>query len=182
MESLLDRETTILNYEVRLRCCDGSVMWARDSARAVLGRGGKVRYYQGALVDITERKRAEEGLREANEKLRAVIDAAPLAVLTLDPEGRVTSWNPAAERIFDWKASEAIGRPVPLVAERQGEVDELRARVMRGELLAGVDLLRFKRVRLSTHRMRGETRADALGFSNLWACRAALVVEASELE
>lgn len=144
-QSLLGRETTVLDYEVRLRCYDGSLIWARDSARAVLGRGGKVRYYQGALVDITERKRAEAELREANEKLRAAIDAAPLAVLTVDPEGRVTSWNPAAERIFDWKASEAIGRSVPLVAERQGEIEELFARVMRGELLAGVDLLRFKR-------------------------------------
>jgi len=144
-QSLLGRERTVLDYEVRLRRYDGSLIWARDSARAVLGRGGKVRYYQGALVDITERKRAEAELRETNEKLRAVIDAAPLAVLTLDPEGRVTSWNPAAERIFDWEASEAFGRSVPLVAERQEEIDELYARVMRGELLAGVDLLRFKR-------------------------------------
>jgi len=144
-QSLLGREQTVVDYEVGLRRCDGSVIWARDSARAVLGRGGKVRYYQGALVDITERKRAEAELRAANEKLRAVIDAAPLAVLTLDPEGRATSWNPAAERIFGWRASEAIGRSVPLVAERQAEIDELRARVMRGELLAGVDLVRFKR-------------------------------------
>lgn len=52
---------------------------------------------------------------EASATLRTIYEAAPLSILGLDLEGRITKWNPAAENMFGWKAEEAIGRVCPTV-------------------------------------------------------------------
>ncbi|PYV37189.1 MAG: hybrid sensor histidine kinase/response regulator [Acidobacteria bacterium] len=89
------------------------------------------------------RKRAEEAVRESNNKLRVIIQASPLAIITLDLDGTVKMWNPAAERIFGWSEAETLGRPLPFIpAENQFEFDTLRERVLRGESFAGVEMCR----------------------------------------
>ncbi len=60
-------------------------------------------------VDITERKLADEALRESEIRLRTITDSAYDAILMMDPEGLVSYWNPAAERIFGYSRTEAIG-------------------------------------------------------------------------
>jgi len=142
-ESMVGRRGTVRDYEVRLRRYDGSELWARNNIRAVIGRDGRVRYYQGAFTDITERKQVEQELRDANEKLRALIDAAPIAILSLDLSSRIMSWNPAAERIFGWPASAVLGRTVPFVPdERRAEYEDLFRRAASGEYLAGLEIRR----------------------------------------
>ncbi len=142
----LKRETTVRDFEVRLRRYDGSIFWGRNSARMVLGAEGQFRYYQGVLEDISNQKRAEEELLKANEKLRAVFDAAPIAVTALDLDGRVQSWNAAAERMLGWSEEEIIGLTLPTVGEsQQDEFRQLRERVISGELLMGVEVRRQKR-------------------------------------
>jgi PAS domain S-box-containing protein len=56
-----------------------------------------------------------EGAQAAGPPDRALLEAAPLPTVALDPEGNVTLWNPAAERELGWTAAEALGRPFPLV-------------------------------------------------------------------
>jgi PAS domain-containing protein len=56
------------------------------------------------------RRRAEEEVRARESRLRAMLDAALDAVVTMDARGLVIDWNPAAERIFGYEVSEAIGR------------------------------------------------------------------------
>lgn len=69
-----------------------------------------------AEVDITERRLAEEALRESENKFRQVSASAQDAVIVLDQDGRITDWNAAAERIFGYPASEVIGQDLhPLV-------------------------------------------------------------------
>ncbi len=60
--------------------------------------------------DITQRKRAEEALRDSEERFRSISAAAFDAVVVMDPEGRISVWNQAAERMFGYSATEAIGR------------------------------------------------------------------------
>src|SRR5258708_2971187 len=67
--------------------------------------------------DVTERKRAEAALDETNQTLKTFIHASPLAIVALDMERKVTLWNPAAERLFGWKASEVNGRTLPTIPE-----------------------------------------------------------------
>jgi diguanylate cyclase (GGDEF)-like protein/PAS domain S-box-containing protein len=142
----LKEEDLIRDYEVRLRRYDGSIMWGRDTARVVLGRDGVVRHYTGVLEDITERKRAEEDLRQATEKLRAVFDAAPVALISLDLEGRVLNWNRAAVRMMGWSEREVLGAPPAFVeAEKLSEFREQLEDVMSGASLAGAEVRRERR-------------------------------------
>ena len=60
--------------------------------------------------DITERKRTEVALRDSESRLRTITDSAQDAILMMDAEGRISFWNPAAERILGYTSAEAIGR------------------------------------------------------------------------
>ena len=67
-------------------------------------------FVQATVRDITERKRAEQTLRESETRLRSITDAAQDAILMMDPQGRLSYWNPAAERILGYTSAEAIGQ------------------------------------------------------------------------
>jgi PAS domain S-box-containing protein len=56
--------------------------------------------------------RQEQVLRQSEERTRAIVDSAPDPFLGVAEDGTVVSWNPAAQRIFGWTASEALGRPI----------------------------------------------------------------------
>jgi two-component system cell cycle sensor histidine kinase/response regulator CckA len=70
----------------------------------------------GAFHDTLERvRRSEAAERMTSETLAVIIGAAPAAVITMDVEGRVKLWNPAAEQMFGWTSAEVVGRPPPIV-------------------------------------------------------------------
>lgn len=71
----------------------------------------------GTSRSVIDRDRGEESLRRSNQALRALIQASPLAIIALDGEGRVTIWNPAAERIFGWSEREVQGQPLPTIPQ-----------------------------------------------------------------
>ena len=79
----------------------------------------------------------------ASRILDTLIDSSPLAIVTFDPEGVVTMWNPAAERIFGWSENEALGTHLPFVpAEKQDEFLALRRRALLGEVFTEPELHR----------------------------------------
>ncbi|HEX8362242.1 MAG TPA: PAS domain S-box protein [Longimicrobium sp.] len=127
------------------------------SCTALRDGHGRVERFIAAGTDVTEQRRAEEALRESTEMLHALFAASPLAIQVLDPDGAVSMWNPASERMFGWKAEEVAGRPNPVVPPgAREEHRRLRERVLRGESFAGVEVERQTRtgarigVRLST--------------------------------
>ena len=94
----------------------------------------------------TERKRAEEELRESNETLEALISSSPLAIFAIDPESKVTIWNPAAENIFGWTEGEVLGQYLPIVPpDKSAEHHELRARAFSGNTFTGVEVSRQRK-------------------------------------
>jgi two-component system, cell cycle sensor histidine kinase and response regulator CckA len=104
------------------------------------------RLFTGIVHDISARKRNEAALRETNAKLQAVIETSPLAVITLDLEGTVLGWNPAAERIFGWSAAEALGRRMPTVPESErAEFIRSLEQNARGETQVGIERRRRRK-------------------------------------
>ena len=96
--------------------------------------------------EMAERRSAEEGLRETNERFQAVLEASPAAILTLTPDGFVTMWNVAAERILGWKEEEVLGKFYPAVPEdKKEEFRALRERVIKGESFSGVEVRRKRK-------------------------------------
>ncbi len=102
------------------------------------GRGplGQLARALDGLAEALQAKQTEasRAIRASNEIFRALVQASPLAIITLDSKGNVTMWNAGAERIFGWATHEVIGRPNPLVpADHREEFQARFARVMAGE-------------------------------------------------
>jgi len=71
---------------------------------------GRVVGVFGISTDITNRKRAEQALRDSEDHTRSIIDNALEAVVTMNAAGAITGWNSRAEATFGWTRDEAIGR------------------------------------------------------------------------
>ena len=80
---------------------------------------GQVIGLLGICRDITDRKRAEEEIRQSQQKLRIHFEHTPLAVVEWDMEFRVTAWNPSAERIFGYTRDEAMGQHASFIVPSQ---------------------------------------------------------------
>lgn len=96
---------------------DGSIRQILCSNTYVPDQNGAISYYISTGIDVTERNNVEKSLREANEKFRALIHASPVAVISLNLEGKVTSWSSAAEKIFGWAEREVLGQSLPIVTD-----------------------------------------------------------------
>jgi PAS domain S-box-containing protein len=141
----LKRVGEILGREALWKTSDGRTITVRENARVVRDERGAILYYEGTLEDVTARKRAEQGLAEANSKLEAVIRQSPLAIGTLDLEGRVTSWNPTAEQTFGWTQKELLGEKIPVFKYSDQEL-QLRLEACRnGEFLRAGERLTLRK-------------------------------------
>ena len=69
-----------------------------------------------SLRDITERQQTQEALRRSEHKLHLYFEQTRLGIIEWDEYSRITSWNPAAEKIFGYSANEALGRDATLLA------------------------------------------------------------------
>lgn len=105
----LEENGVIIGFEYEVYRKDGAKIWVSENARAVRDANGAVIYYEGTVQDITERKRAEQRLREQADIINRARD---IVVIRNFADDRITFWNSGAERVYGWSASEAIGRPM----------------------------------------------------------------------
>jgi diguanylate cyclase (GGDEF)-like protein/PAS domain S-box-containing protein len=128
-------------HEYRIRASDGLLKWVHARATPKLDDGGDM-VWTGVLTDVSERKRLEAVLVASEDKYRTLFETVPQGVVYQDRDGRITSANPAAQRILGlsldqlqglssidprWQALREDGSPFPgdqhpaMVALRTGQ-------------------------------------------------------------
>jgi two-component system, cell cycle sensor histidine kinase and response regulator CckA len=130
---------------VRVRHRDGSYRTVEVKARNLLDDPAMDGIVLNAR-DVTERMQVQEALRESNEALTALITASPVAILALDANGRVTMWNPAAERMFGWLEDDVLGGALPILPEEGREAHRARlATTLAGRSYTGAEIVGRRR-------------------------------------
>jgi PAS domain-containing protein len=110
---------------------DGTIFPAEIALSALhTGQGTLV---SAAVRDVTQQRQAAL----AQARLASIIESAHDAILSLDLDGLITSWNPGAERLYGYTAAEIIGRPNDLLlpAGQRSDVHEIMATLARGETI-----------------------------------------------
>lgn len=110
LQAVLRGDRNSYKMEKRYIRKDGVVVWIQLTVALIRDDDGAPLHFISQIEDITERKQAETELREVNETLSAILAASPQAVYSLDAEGRVRSFNAAAERMLWYPADAVIGR------------------------------------------------------------------------
>lgn len=103
-----------------------------------------------AVASAIERRRLREDKARAEDELRylaAIVQSSEDAIIGKSLEGTITSWNPAAERLYGWSAAEAIGRPISLIVppDRHEELAGIMDRIRRGERVRHHETVRVRR-------------------------------------
>ncbi|WP_020602114.1 PAS domain S-box protein [Spirosoma spitsbergense] len=98
----------------RLRRKDGNYLWHLIRATAVKDDQGRPKMWIGSKTEIQEQielsETLGENLRESDKRMQAILQHAPDAVISIDEDGIIRSWNVESETIFGWKENEVIGK------------------------------------------------------------------------
>jgi PAS domain S-box-containing protein len=97
-------------FEVRARRFDGVYRWFQSRGLPLRDTNGHIVRWYNLLIDIDERKRAEEKLRLSEARKAAILDSALDCIVTIDHEGCITEFNPAAERTFGYRRDDVLGQ------------------------------------------------------------------------
>ncbi|NKB70646.1 MAG: PAS domain S-box protein [Candidatus Latescibacteria bacterium] len=111
-QALADQAAFQVGYRLRT---PETEKWVWEQGRGIFSPEGELLHLEGFISDITERKRAEQSLRESEEQLRSVVNNVIDGIITIDEEGRINSFNQAAEEIFGYLESDLLGQNVRLL-------------------------------------------------------------------
>jgi PAS domain S-box-containing protein len=128
-------ETGQVRAEATYHRKDGEPVHAEADIVALRGKDGYIAGYVSVIRDITERKQAEEALRETRDYLEKLIDYANAPIIVWDPSFTITRFNHAFERLTGRPASEVVGRGLEVLFpedERAASMEQI-ARTLRGE-------------------------------------------------
>ncbi len=131
----MNREGALRNFETQMYSKDGSIHWISMNIRAVRDKENKVRYYEGTMLDITERKKAEAGLQESEERYRTAIENSNDAVAII--QGDINQYvNRRFMEMFEYSSpEEIIGKSVHIIVHPDdlSKVRDINLRRQRGE-------------------------------------------------
>jgi PAS domain S-box-containing protein len=116
----------VMNVEMGIRRTDGAVAWVNVNAVPQLNDSGEIISVVGTFSDITERKQAEDALRESEERYRAMFEDAAIGISLVNIEGQTIQRNPALYRMLGYTSEEMgelsfrdITHPADIVTEEE---------------------------------------------------------------
>lgn len=122
---------------------DGSHFLVSLTVSALRDTKGEITAFLGIATDITERKQVEM----IQAQFSVIIESSTDAIMSKSLDGIVTSWNPAAERMFGYGADEMIGKPMALLIppDRSEEEPQILAKIRRGEHIEHFETMRRRK-------------------------------------
>jgi len=113
------------------------------SAVAVKDKNGDVKYFDGIIEDITQRKEMEE----INAKLAAIVEGTDDAIIGKDLDGTILSWNPGAEKIYGYSAHNVIGKKLRLLIpdDHPNELSCILEKIRNGEIIHHFETVRVRK-------------------------------------
>ena len=128
-------------FEIEMKRVDGSHIQIAMSATIYPEHG----YLEGVIIDITERKQAEEKLRKSEKRMKGIFESIPSPIIVYNTEGHPLYLNPAFTALFHWSLEELKGRRIQFVPDDQ---KELTARKI-GEVYKTGKVVRYETKRLT---------------------------------
>jgi PAS domain S-box-containing protein len=108
----LAAEGALTSAEACLRRRDGAAVWVLESASLVEEGRPPQSVIEGTLIDVTERRRAADALRESEEYFRSLIDNAADVIMIVDADGRIRYGSPSVERLLGHRPQELVAEPM----------------------------------------------------------------------
>jgi PAS domain S-box-containing protein len=105
------RPSEVMAFE-QLATTDKGPRWSFVQKFPIVDRDGQIYATVHIATDVTDRKKAEEQLRLAQDRARLILDSSLDAVITIDASDVITGWSKSAEDIFGWSCQEAVGRRI----------------------------------------------------------------------
>ncbi len=176
----LQSQHEVQGYEIRLRRLDGSTFVGQLSAIArFFGDGNELKYVEGAIQDITDKKATELALQESERRLASIVGFLPDATFAIDNTGKVVEWNMAMEEMTGVNAQEMIGKAeyeyaIPFYGERRPILIDLVSKPADGFLN------KYDNIHWEGERLIGETYVPALRGKRAYMAGVAIALKNSD--
>ena len=133
--SMIGKECPVRTLEQRVIPANGEIRWQQWTNRAIFGEEGNIREFQSVGRDITERKQAEEAIRESEEKFRTLTRHSPVGIFLTDPHGSCQLVNDRWSEMTGLSSKQTYGRSWTCALHPEDRVhveDRWRLMVQRG--------------------------------------------------
>lgn len=104
----LEKHRAVRGFEARVYRKDGTIIWVSISARAIQNRDGEITHYESTMQEISQRKEAEQQIRDQANLLNLAHDA----IVVRDMDDTIRYWNRSAERLHGIASEDAIGTKI----------------------------------------------------------------------
>jgi len=140
----IGRGERFLHYETIRRHKDGTPLEVSLSISPVRDASGRIVAAAGFARNISDRK-----VLDSAQYLAAIVENSDDAIVSMDLDGTILSWNDAATAMYGFTLGEAIGRPIAIVipedAEARQEELDIRARIAKGERILHYETVRRRK-------------------------------------
>jgi phosphoserine phosphatase RsbU/P len=107
---LMQERDTISGFESQIYRKDGTIIWISENCRAIRDAQGKMLYYEGTVEDITQRRQAEQDLRNSESLYHSLVETMPQNVFRKDTQGRFTFANQQYCDHYHCKLEDILGK------------------------------------------------------------------------